>query len=203
MREKSENMIEDVAVRNGAKTGVQVKDIMSSPVKTVLEHDSVEQAAKKMIANDLGSIIVTDAQGNPVGIITERDIVDRVVAENRVPREVKAETVMSRPVRITTPEADIKEAAESMRDHNIRRLVVMDEGKMIGIVSSKDIVEITPALLELISEKTRITHHQLMPSRRVFTSTGYCDHCRQWSDTLMEVSGNFICEECQVNLESE
>ena len=196
-------MIGDAAVLNDAKTGVQVKDVMSSPVKTVLEHDSVEQAAKKMIANDLGSIIVTDVQGNPVGIITEQDIVDRVVAENRVPRKVKAEAAMSRPVRITTPEADIKEAAESMRDHNIRRLVVMEEGIMIGIVSSKDIVEITPALLEMISEKTRITHQQLLSSRRVFTSTGYCDHCRQWSDTLMEVNGNFLCEECQVDLESE
>jgi CBS domain-containing protein len=203
MRENCVNMVGDVAVLNDAKTGVQVKDVMSSPVKTVLEHDSVEQAAKKMIANDLGSIIVTDAQGNPVGIITERDIVDRVVAENRVPRKVKAEAAMSRPVRITTPEADIKEAAESMRDHNIRRLVVMERGKMIGIVSSKDIVEITPALLEMISEKTRITHQQLLPSRRLFTSTGYCDHCRQWSDTLMEVNGNFLCEECQVDLESE
>jgi CBS domain-containing protein len=203
MREKYENMIGDAAVLNDAKTGVQVMDVMSSPVKTVLEHDSVEKAAKKMIANDLGSIIVTDVQGNPVGIITERDIVDRVVAENRVPRKVKAEAAMSRPVRITTPEADIKEAAESMRDHNIRRLVVMEEGKMIGIVSSKDIVEITPALLEMISEKTRITHQQLLSSRRVFTSTGYCDHCRQWSDTLMEVNGNFLCEECQVDLESE
>ena len=196
-------MIGDAAVLNDAKTGVQVKDVMSSPVKTVLEHDSVEQAAKKMIANDLGSIIVTDAKGNPVGIITERDIVDRVVAENRVPRSVKAEATMSRPVRITTPEADIKEAAESMRDHNIRRLVVMEGGKMIGIISSKDIVEITPALLEMISEKTRITHQQFLSSRRVFTSTGYCDHCRQWSDTLMEVNGNFLCEECQVDIESE
>ncbi|MCW4038039.1 MAG: CBS domain-containing protein [Candidatus Bathyarchaeota archaeon] len=203
MRDNCVNMIGDVAVLNDAKTGVQVKDVMSSPVKTVLEHDSVEQAAKKMIANDLGSIIVTDVQGNPVGIITERDIVDRVVAENRMPRRVKAEATMSRPVRITTPEADIKEAAESMRDHNIRRLVVMEGGKMIGIVSSKDIVEITPALLEMISEKTRITHQQLLSSRRVFTSTGYCDHCRQWSDTLMEVNGNFLCEECQVDLESE
>jgi CBS domain-containing protein len=196
-------MIGDVAVLNDAKTGVQVKDVMSSPVKTVLEHDSVEKVAKKMIANDLGSIIVTDVQGNPVGIITEKDIVNRVVAENRVPRGVKAEVTMSRPVRLTTPEADIKEAAESMRDHNIRRLIVMEEGKMIGIVSSKDIVEITPALLEMISEKTRITHQQFQSSRRVFTSTGYCDHCRQWSDNLIEVNGNFLCEECQVDIESE
>jgi CBS domain-containing protein len=131
------------AVLNDAKTGVQVRDVMSSPVRTVLEHDSVEQAAQKMIANDLGSIIVTDAQGNPVGIITERDVVDRVVAVNRVPRKVTAEAVMSRPVHMTTPDADIKDAAESMRNHHIRRLVVMEAGKMIGIVSSKDIVEIT------------------------------------------------------------
>jgi CBS domain-containing protein len=191
------------AVLNDAKTGVQVRDVMSSPVRTVLEHDSVEQAAQKMIANDLGSIIVTDAQGNPVGIITERDVVDRVVAVNRVPRKVTAEAVMSRPVHMTTPDADIKDAAESMRNHHIRRLVVMEAGKMIGIVSSKDIVEITPALLEIISEKTRITHQQVLPPRRVFTSTGYCDHCRQWSDTLVEVNGNFLCEECQADLESE
>ncbi len=95
---------------NDSKTGILVRDVMSSPVRTVLEHDSVEQAAQKMIANDLGSIVVTDAQGNPVGIITERDVVDRVVAENRVPREVTAEVVMSRPVHMTSPAADIKEA---------------------------------------------------------------------------------------------
>ncbi len=188
---------------NDSKTGILVRDVMSSPVRTVMEHDSVEQAAQKMIANDLGSIVVTDTQGNPVGIITERDVVDRVVAENRVPRKVKAEAVMSRPVHMTAPNADIKEAAESMRNHDIRRLVVMEAGKMVGIVSSKDIVEITPMLLEIISEKTRITHQQLLRPRPVFTSTGYCDQCRQWSDTLLEVNGNFLCEECQADLESE
>lgn len=193
----------DATMLNSAKTGVLVKDVMSSPVKTVLETETVEQVAKLMIANDLGSIIATDAKGNPVGIITERDIVNRVVAQNRLPRNVTAEEAMSYPVFITGPEMDIKEAAESMRERHIRRLVVMDEGKMIGLVSSKDIVEITPALLEIISEKTRITHHQLLPSRRVFTSTGYCDNCRQWADSLIEVNGNFLCDECRLELEAE
>jgi CBS domain-containing protein len=188
---------------NNAKTGVVVKDVMSSPVKTVLEKETVKQVAELMIATDLGSIIVTDVRGNPVGIITERDIVNRVVAQNKLPETVMAEEAMSYPVLITGPDMDIKEAAERMRARNIRRLVVMDAGKMIGLVSSKDIVEITPALLEIISEKTRITHHTLPHSRRVFTSTGYCDHCRQWADSLLEVNGNFLCDECRLELEAE
>ncbi|KON30844.1 hypothetical protein AC480_00280 [miscellaneous Crenarchaeota group archaeon SMTZ1-55] len=188
---------------NNAKTGVVVKDIMSSPVKTVLEKETVNRVAELMIATGLGSIIVTDVRGNPVGIITERDIVNRVVAQNRLPETVTAEEAMSYPVLITGPEMDIKEAAERMRERSIRRLVVMDEGKMIGLVSSKDIVEITPALLEIISEKTRITHQTLPPSRSVFTSTGYCDQCRQWADSLIEVNGNFLCDECRLELEAE
>lgn len=195
-------MIGDTTVLDDVETGVQVKDIMSSPVKTVFEKDTVEQVAKLMTANDLGSIIVTDVEGNPVGIITERDVVKRVAAKNRLSREVMAKEAMSYPVLTIDPEVDIKEAAESMRDHKIRRLVVMEKGKMIGIISSKDIVGITPALIEIISEKTRITHH-LLTSRRGFISTGYCDNCRQWSDSLIEVDGNFLCEECRIELEAE
>lgn len=187
---------------NNSKTGVQVRDVMSNPVKTVQEEENVERVAELMIANDLGSIIVTDVNRNPVGIITERDIVKRVVAENKLPKDVMAEEVMSCPVFTIDPDADIKGAAELMREHNVRRLVVMDGGKMIGIVSSKDIVEITPALLEIISEKTRITHQQPLSSRLRYTA-GYCDNCRQWSDSLLEVDGNFLCENCQIELEAE
>ena len=187
-------------MQSDVETGVRVKDIMSRPVRTVFEKDTIEQVAKLMAANDVGSIIVTNNKGNPVGLITEKDIVKRVTALNRLPREVKAEEVMSHPVFTTNPEADIKEAAESMRDHKIRRLVVMEMGKMIGIISSKDIVEITPALIEIISEKMRITYHTVVTPASGFISTGYCDSCRQWSDSLKEVNSNFLCEECRTEL---
>lgn len=185
---------------NNAKMGIQVKDVMSSPVKTVYEKDTVEQVAKLMAIHDLGSIIVTDVQGNPVGIITERDVILRVVAKNLLPLDVKSEEIMSFPVLIVDPEADIKEAAQLMRQKKIRRLIVMIEGKMIGIITSKDIVAITPALIEIISEKTRITHH-LPTQKRGFISTGYCDNCRQWSNSLEEVNGVFLCEECHIETE--
>ncbi len=187
---------------NDVLTGIQVRDVMSSPVKTVTEHDSVETAAKLMKATNLGSIIVTDSNGNPVGIITEKDIINRVVAENLLPRNVNARQAMSYPVLSISPHYDIKEAAEIMRTRDVRRLVVMDRNRMIGLIASNDIVAITPALIEIISEKTKITHNLPVTLRR-YESTGYCDKCRQWSETLQDENGDFLCEECRLEINNE
>lgn len=191
-----------MSILDDIKTGFQVKDVMSSPVRTVLEKDTIEKVAKLMTIKNVGSIIVTDINSNPVGIITEKDIVRRVVSKNRLPKKIMTREVMSFPVFTTNPKEDIKEAARSMRKHKIRRLIVMEKGIMIGIISSKDIVEITPALIEIISEKMRITHNNLSTLRTGFISTGYCDKCRQWSDSLKEIDGNFLCEDCRIELKS-
>jgi CBS domain-containing protein len=187
---------------NDVQTGIQVRDVMSSPVKTVTEQDSVETAAKLMKTNNLGSIIVTDSHGNPVGIITEKDIINRVVAENLLPRNINAQQAMSYPVLSISPHNDIKQAAETMRTRDVRRLVVMDRNRMIGLIASNDIVAITPALIEIISEKTKITHNLPVTLRR-YQSTGYCDNCRQWFETLQDVDGDFLCEECHHEIHSE
>jgi len=188
-------------LRDEAKTLIPVKDIMSTPVVTVTEDDNLETVARLMDQRDLGSIIVTDSKNNPVGLITERDIVARVTAKNLLPRNVKAKEVMSRPLRTIGPNADIKDAAEEMRKHGIRRLPVMDRGKMIGIISSKDIVGITPTLIEIIMEKARIRSTPLLPVGSEVA--GNCDRCLQWSDTLREVDGQFLCDECRIELHSE
>ncbi len=181
------------------ETTVLVKDIMSSPVVKVLEDDTVELAASLMASHDLGSIIVVDAVGKPVGIITEHDIVERVAARSLLSNKVKAADVMSSPLVTVSPDVDLNEAAKMMSRHRIRRLIILDDGNMIGLVSSKDIVAITPALIEIITEKARIT--QGPPTPGTFISAGYCDRCRQWSESLMEMDGRFLCEECRVDLE--
>jgi CBS domain-containing protein len=187
---------------NDVQTGIQVRDVMSSPVKTVTEHDSVETAAKLMKTHNLGSIIVTDSNSNPIGIITEKDIINRVVAGNLLPRNINARQTMSYPVLSISSHHDIKEAAETMRTRDVRRLVVMDHGRMIGLIASNDIVAITPALIEIISEKTKITHNLPVVLRR-YQSTGYCDKCRQWFETLQDVEGDFLCEECRHELNTD
>ena len=180
---------------------VPVNDVMSSPVITVFESDSVEAVAKLMDEHDLGSIVVVDDKGHPIGVVTERDIVIRVATKSLSAREVTAKSVMSSPLVTIEPEADIKKAAAIMQREDIGRLIVMDKGEMVGIISDKDIVAITPALIEIITEKARITRGRLPLTE--FSTTGYCERCRQWSTSLKRVDGRFICEECRIELGGE
>ena len=81
---------------------LRVKDVMSSPVITVKEATSVDRAAQLMGKHNIGCIIVTNEEGMPLGIITERDLALRVVAENLKPHKVASREVMSSPLFTTT-----------------------------------------------------------------------------------------------------
>ena len=183
-----------ISIIDGSK--VLVKDIMSSPVITVYEDNNIESVAKLMKENNVGSIIITNEKRNPVGVITDRNIVERLVAQNLVARKVKAKEIMTTPLITIVPEADITEAARRMSKHDIRRLVVIKEGKLIGIISSKDIVIITPSLIEVITESAKI--NQEFSIAGGYISTGYCDGCGQWSNSLREIEGQLLCEDCRV-----
>jgi CBS domain-containing protein len=121
--------------------GITVRDLMSSPVITIQQQATLEQVAKIMSQNNIGSIIIADQTGKLVGIITERDIVTRLTAKNQVPSEVQVEQLMSSPVVTIDPGKDIAEAAYSMRSYNIRRLVVLERENIIGIITSRDIFD--------------------------------------------------------------
>jgi CBS domain-containing protein len=188
-----------LAALSDVRTEVKVKDVMSTTVVTVRETDSVELAGQLMNKHDIGSVVVVDLNGKPVGIITERDAVGRVVAKNLQPRKVQAKTIMSAPIITTSPEMDINDAARRMSKLGIRRLVVMDRGKLIGIVTSKDILSITPELFNIITEKARITRSPLVTEGTPLV--GQCDGCGQWSDSLRDADGKFLCEDCRAELQ--
>ena len=188
----------------GIREPMLVKDVMSSPVITVHENEPVDKVAQLMDKYKLGCIIVTSKDGKPLGIITERDLVVRVLAKNLLPSKLKAKDVMSSPLITIGPDAKINEAARMMSQLNIRRLGVIYRGELVGIVSSKDILAVTPELIEIIQEKARIQaegsskeHSESAPF------TGYCDRCGAWSDDLKEVEGQFLCEDCRIELEEK
>ncbi len=187
-----------MATFNDSDTKVKVRDIMTSPVITSLEQDNIEHVAKLMSTKNIGGVIITDKENNPVGIITERDIVKRVTAKNLVPKEVKAKDVMSSPVVTVNPDVDINEVARKMSKLDIRRLAVMNKGKLEGIVASKDIVAVMPGIIEIIAEKARINSRNAQ--RRGSLLVGYCNRCGCWSDTLKDYDGNFLCEECVLDM---
>jgi len=189
----------------GLRPRMLVKDVMTSPVITIGEEGNAQKAAQLMDKNDVGCIIVTNKDGKPVGIITERDMITRVLARNTLPSNVNAKKVMTSPLLTIDPDETLTEAARKMSRLNVRRLGVIYRGNLVGLISSKDILAVTPELLEIIQERAKIekeaTSEEEAPEPRPFA--GYCDHCGRWSDALKEVEGQLLCEECQTELKGE
>jgi len=116
-----------------------VSDIMSSPVGTIDKNAKVQDAAQLMTEKRFGSIVITE-NGKPRGIITERDMLERVVAPSKDPSTTETGEIMSSPLITIEKEKGILEAMREMREHDISRLVVMDEETMVGIVSETDVI---------------------------------------------------------------
>lgn len=183
------------------KSIVKVKDVMKSPVITVLDDETALKTAKLMLKNDIGSVVVVDFNNKPIGIITGKDLAVRVIAKRISPSRIKNRSIMSHPVVMVSPDIGLDEAAKRMKKFGVDRLLVMEKGKIVGIVTSAEILEITPTLLEVVAEKTRAT--PISVKTREIPLTGYCEICGEWSDVLTEASGKYICEECKVEFGEE
>ena len=186
----------------GLRTRMLVKDVMSSPAVTVPEDAPVDKTAQLMSNDRLGCIIVTSKDGKALGIITESDLVRRVLAKNIRPSKLTAKEVMSTPLITVDPDEVLTETARRMSKLDVRRLGVMYKGNLVGIISSKDILAVTPELLENMQEKVRIERETEVDEESSESAplAGYCERCGSWSDNLDEVEGTNLCEECQMEL---
>jgi CBS domain-containing protein len=180
-----------------------VRDIMSNPVVTMDEDESSNKAAANMDMHDLGAVIVTNKAGKSIGIITERDLVIRVIAKNLKPDTVKAKEIMTTPLVTIEPEATISDAARRMTRLDIRRLGVIYKGNLVGIISSKDILGVMPELIEIMQERSRIEGEARTEETEEVPLSGYCDRCNVYSESLKERNGENICDDCRVELEQE
>lgn len=187
----------------GLRTKMLVRDVMSSPVVTMAEDETANRAAANMDMKDLGAVIVQNKAGKSIGIITERDIVKRVVAKNLKPDTVKAKEIMTTPLVMIEPEASITDAARRMTRLDIRRLGVIYKGNLVGIISSKDILAVMPELLEIYQERQRIEGDARTEEIEEVPLSGYCERCNTYSDSLKERNGQNMCEECRIELETE
>jgi CBS domain-containing protein len=187
----------------GLRTKMFVRDIMSSPVVTMDEDETSNKAAANMDMHDLGAGVVTNKAGKSIGIITERDLVIRVIAKNLKPDTVKAKEIMTTPLVTIEPEATISDAARRMTRLDIRRLGVIYKGNLLGIISSKDILGVMPELIEIMVEKSRIEGAGGTEDTEEVPLSGYCDRCNTYNESLKERNGQNICDECRVELEEE
>lgn len=179
-------------------TRVLVRDIMNSPVISALPQDTVKDISIRMKDEGIGSIIIMEAE-KPVGIVTDWDIVSKAVVKDIKPSMLKASDIMQE-LRTVEGEEGVTEAARILRQHNIKRLGVVYKNRLVGIISTSDVIAVTPDLVDVISEKAAIIRGEV--GRSAGNISGYCDECGEWSDLLKYEEGTFTCEECRGELSS-
>ena len=174
-------------------TKVLVRDIMNSPIISATPDSNLKEIAQKMKQERIGSIIIFDGQ-NPVGLVTDWDIVSEGLSKDVLPSTIKASDIMKK-LHTIEGEATITEAARMFRKHNIKRLGVVYKNKVVGIISSSDVIAVTPELIDVVSEKSTILRGEIGLAKG--NISGYCDECSEWSDLLQYTDGTFTCEECR------
>jgi len=171
---------------------IKVSDVMTSEVVVVRADEKAKMAAVLMDKHGVGCVIVADSYGRPIGIITERDLISRVMAKGLSAEEVTCREVMSSPLITIEPQAPLTTAISKMARNKIRRLVVLDRGKLVGVITERDVLRVAPALIEVLTSRREVEEGYV---REV--QAGYCEVCGEWSDDLREVNGHFLCEECR------
>lgn len=138
---------------------VLVRDVMSRDVKIVRPDTTVKEVVATMNKFDIGAIIVVQGE-RPVGIITERDILRRLVEPCLAPETLTARQVMTSPLQTINENASIEEAARLMAKKKVKRLPVMDNNKLVGIITFSDVVANVPTMLSILEELLRPYHRQ-------------------------------------------
>jgi len=132
-----------------------VRDIMSRNIKTVRPDDTDLDAVRKINKFRIGSVIVNNS-GRPVGIITERNILQKIVEPRHDPANIKVKNIMTSPLITIDPNTAVDEAAKIMATKTIKTLPVVEKDKILGIVTSSDIVRASPTQLSILEELLRI-----------------------------------------------
>jgi CBS domain-containing protein len=136
--------------------GKNVRDVMTQNPRSVRPDDSVVEAARVLRDENVGSLPIVEGD-RLVAIVTDRDIAIRVVAEGRDPGSVSVQEIASRDPVTAESTSDLDEALQAMARHQVRRLPVVEEGRLVGILAQADVAadvgdKQTGRLVEAISE---------------------------------------------------
>jgi CBS domain-containing protein len=144
-KDESENKAEEKFVIPKAE------DVMSTVVAVMDEGVSVKEAAEVMAQEGVSAVIVT-VEGKAQGIVTERDILKRIVVEDKNAGKTKVKEIMSSPLVAIEPTTDLEEAARLMFEKKIKNLPVTHENRLVGLINLQDICRIQPEILKLLKQ---------------------------------------------------
>lgn len=130
---------------------LKVDDVMVEEVITVEADETVKKAIDLMNENEIGCLIVVK-QGKAVGILTERDMLARVLAQSRNPERTKVSEVMSAPLVVADPKMELEEAARLMFKMKVKKLPVVSNGELVGLITLTDLARFQPQIIKILKK---------------------------------------------------
>jgi CBS domain-containing protein len=144
---------ENAEEHRGTYLSLRIEDAMIREVITLDEGATVKEAAVIMNKFEIGSLVIV-SKGKAVGIVTERDILKRVVAEAKDASTTKVKEIMTTPLIVAEPGRDLEEAVKLMFQMKIKKLAVVDGKKLVGLVSLTDIARFQPQMMKILKQMT-------------------------------------------------
>jgi len=175
------------------------RDVMTVSVVTMPPDATALEVSRTMSEMDLSSIVIVEGE-RPIGIITEADIVRRVIAKERNPKATRAREIMSSPLFTVTPDTGLTDAMRIMAKSNIRRVVVLKNDSLSGIITSRDILRWSPELIDILVESLRLQNGEPITTEEedeIMEMGGICDSCGEYSTDLALQDGQYLCSECR------
>lgn len=181
------------------ETEMSVSEIMNETVITMDINTEIPVIAREMVRQDVGSVIIT-RDGKAVGIITERDLVRDIITKDKKPGKVHASKILSSPLVTVKPGTNIIEASELMLKSDIKRLPVLENGDIVGIVSNTDVLMVTPGLSTILKDLIEMNRETLLVSNEKTNpdfNSGICELCGYYSEDLEMLEGRLLCQSCR------
>ena len=178
------------------ETRLAVRDVMTRTVVTATPAMSAAEAGKKMVENRVGNILIVE-KGRPVGIVTESDMVAKVISKNVKPGSIKLEQLMSQPLITTKSSDDINDAVLVMAQKKIRRLPVIDDGALVGIITDADVIQASSEINQILDNLIQMNRETVLDRRDVIVTQGECEECEEFSEDLRQEEGRLKCPRCR------
>ncbi len=177
---------------------VKVKEVMKKHVVTIGPEVDMYTVAKILTNNRIGCAVIIQ-KDMPTGVVTTNDIVT-LVAKRKDPKTIKAGDFWKskkRPFESVTTGQNILDVTKKMIKSGLKRFPVVDNGQLKGIVSVKEILLVSPELIEILSEKLKSSVESVVKPHEIIS--GICENCDAYSDELINSDGRWICPDCGEN----
>ena len=132
---------------------LEVRNFMVSNVITIETSALVMDAVKIMNQHMIGCLVV-NKNGSPVGMVTVRDLLKRLLAESKNPEKTRIQEIMSKPLIVAKPDMEIEEVIKFMFDRKIKKIPIVEDGKLLGLVTFTDLLSFQPQLIKVVKQLT-------------------------------------------------